>query len=322
MAFIGLAIIHDFMPAWLWWTVTVVVLLREWAVTFARLSIAKDVVMPAKQSGKVKTVMQVVALGGFIAPFGLPHRRPRRWPVTCIWWVSAVRSGGGGGADDHLRRGVRPGRRPPSARGARRRALSGPRVTGLRCCGPGRRARSRGCRSRTRRTAWSGCGRGRRPRRRSRRPRTVLRRSSSPVRTTSMSAIAASTAIRVASGASCGTAWMCQPRPSWSTSWGSASASVRIALSARHQRVLLQRPELAQPRTQRAYGVQLGRVAGPLAEPALLVEEARPGPPGCAACPRRIRAGSVLTSAAAAPSATSVSWAKVTLTPDVSILLE
>ena len=46
------------------------VLVREWAVTFARLSIAKDVVMPAKQSGKIKTVMQVVALSGFVAPFG------------------------------------------------------------------------------------------------------------------------------------------------------------------------------------------------------------------------------------------------------------
>ncbi len=31
MAFIGLAIIADFMPAWLWWTVTIVVLIREWA---------------------------------------------------------------------------------------------------------------------------------------------------------------------------------------------------------------------------------------------------------------------------------------------------
>ena len=89
MAFIGLAIIHDFMPAWLWWTVTVVVLLREWAVTIARLSIAKDVVMPAKQSGKVKTVMQVVALGGFIAPFGY-LTGPLEVFGDLMWWGSAV----------------------------------------------------------------------------------------------------------------------------------------------------------------------------------------------------------------------------------------
>ncbi len=89
MAFIGLAIIHDFMPEWLWWTITVVVLAREWSVTFARLSIAKDVVMPAKQSGKVKTVMQVVALGGFVAPFG---RLTGSLEVVgdLLWWASAV----------------------------------------------------------------------------------------------------------------------------------------------------------------------------------------------------------------------------------------
>jgi CDP-diacylglycerol--glycerol-3-phosphate 3-phosphatidyltransferase len=89
MAFIGLAIIHDFMPAWLWWVITIVVLTREWAVTFARLSIAKDVVMPAKQSGKVKTVMQVVALGGFVAPFG--HLGGALdVPGEILWWASAV----------------------------------------------------------------------------------------------------------------------------------------------------------------------------------------------------------------------------------------
>jgi CDP-diacylglycerol--glycerol-3-phosphate 3-phosphatidyltransferase len=89
MAFIGLAIIADFMPAWLWWTITVVVLVREWAVTFARLSIAKDIVMPAKQSGKVKTATQALALGGFVAPFGL---LTGAWdvPGDILWWLSAV----------------------------------------------------------------------------------------------------------------------------------------------------------------------------------------------------------------------------------------
>jgi CDP-diacylglycerol---glycerol-3-phosphate 3-phosphatidyltransferase len=89
MAFIGLAVIHDFLPAWLWWTIVVVVLLREWGVTFARLSIAKDVVMPAKQSGKLKTVMQAVALGGFIAPFGLLTGGLEA-PGDVVWWVSTV----------------------------------------------------------------------------------------------------------------------------------------------------------------------------------------------------------------------------------------
>ena len=89
MAFIGLAIIADFMPAWLWWTITIIVLVREWAVTFARLSIAKDVVMPAKQSGKVKTMLQAVALGGFIAPFGL-LTGPFEVVGDVMWWISAL----------------------------------------------------------------------------------------------------------------------------------------------------------------------------------------------------------------------------------------
>lgn len=89
MAFIGLAIIADFLPAWLWWTVTVVVLLREWGVTAARLSVAREVVMPAKQSGKVKTTMQVVALGGFVAPFGLLEGG-LAGVGEALWWLSAV----------------------------------------------------------------------------------------------------------------------------------------------------------------------------------------------------------------------------------------
>ncbi|GGF38251.1 CDP-diacylglycerol--glycerol-3-phosphate 3-phosphatidyltransferase [Marmoricola endophyticus] len=69
MAFVGLAIIHPVLPAWLWWVVAVVVLVREWSVTLARLSVAKHVVIAARQSGKVKTVAQSLALGMFIAPF-------------------------------------------------------------------------------------------------------------------------------------------------------------------------------------------------------------------------------------------------------------
>jgi CDP-diacylglycerol--glycerol-3-phosphate 3-phosphatidyltransferase len=88
MAFIGLAIIHDFMPAWLWWTVTILVLVREWAVTIARLSIARDVVMPAKQSGKVKTTMQAIALAGFIAPFGYLTGNLEVFGDV-MWWLSA-----------------------------------------------------------------------------------------------------------------------------------------------------------------------------------------------------------------------------------------
>ncbi|MFC6152262.1 CDP-diacylglycerol--glycerol-3-phosphate 3-phosphatidyltransferase [Nocardioides yefusunii] len=66
MAFIALSITGD-----IWWWVTIVVLLREWSVTLLRLSILKKVVMPAAQSGKVKTALQAVALGLLVWP--LPH---------------------------------------------------------------------------------------------------------------------------------------------------------------------------------------------------------------------------------------------------------
>jgi CDP-diacylglycerol--glycerol-3-phosphate 3-phosphatidyltransferase len=66
MAFIGLSIVGD-----IWWWVTIVVLLREWSVTLLRLSILKDVVIAAAQSGKIKTVLQALALAGLTWP--LPH---------------------------------------------------------------------------------------------------------------------------------------------------------------------------------------------------------------------------------------------------------
>jgi len=66
MALIGLSIVGD-----VWWWVTIVVLLREWSVTLLRLSILKNVVIAATQSGKIKTTFQAVALGLLVLP--LPH---------------------------------------------------------------------------------------------------------------------------------------------------------------------------------------------------------------------------------------------------------
>ena len=63
MAFIGLSIVGD-----IWWWVTVVVLLREWSVTLLRLSILKQVVVAAAQSGKIKTVLQAIALSTLCLP--------------------------------------------------------------------------------------------------------------------------------------------------------------------------------------------------------------------------------------------------------------
>jgi len=68
MAFIGLAIIFD---SWLFWTVTVLVLVREWGITAMRFAVKKYGVMPASKGGKLKTMLQAIALGGYVLPLEL-----------------------------------------------------------------------------------------------------------------------------------------------------------------------------------------------------------------------------------------------------------
>ena len=63
MAFIGLSIVGD-----IWWWVTILVLAREWSVTLLRLSILKQVVVAASQSGKIKTTFQAIALAALSLP--------------------------------------------------------------------------------------------------------------------------------------------------------------------------------------------------------------------------------------------------------------
>ena len=85
MAFIGLSIIMD---TWWMWTITVVVLVREWAVTLLRLSVLKSVVIAAAQSGKWKTMAQAMALGLLT----LPLLEVDGWLDTPgeVVWVGAV----------------------------------------------------------------------------------------------------------------------------------------------------------------------------------------------------------------------------------------
>jgi CDP-diacylglycerol--glycerol-3-phosphate 3-phosphatidyltransferase len=66
MAFVGLSVIGE-----LWWSVTALVLLREWGITLLRLWVIRYGVMAAGSGGKLKTVLQTVALGLFILPLRL-----------------------------------------------------------------------------------------------------------------------------------------------------------------------------------------------------------------------------------------------------------
>lgn len=67
MAFVGLSIIGA-----LWWWVTILMLVREWGITVLRaVMVRRGVVMPASKGGKLKTVLQSVAIGVYVAPFNL-----------------------------------------------------------------------------------------------------------------------------------------------------------------------------------------------------------------------------------------------------------
>ncbi len=84
MAFIGLSIIGE-----VWWWVTILVLLREWSVTLMRLSVAKHVVLAANKSGKLKTMLQALALGLLVLPLRLVEG-PLEVPALVLWWVAMV----------------------------------------------------------------------------------------------------------------------------------------------------------------------------------------------------------------------------------------
>ncbi|RIQ34829.1 CDP-diacylglycerol--glycerol-3-phosphate 3-phosphatidyltransferase [Jiangella rhizosphaerae] len=63
MAFVGLSLLGE-LP---WW-VTVVVLVREWGITVLRFAVIRYGVMAANRGGKLKTVLQALALGLYILP--------------------------------------------------------------------------------------------------------------------------------------------------------------------------------------------------------------------------------------------------------------
>ena len=77
MAFVGLSVI-DVVP---WW-VTVVVLVREWGITLMRFVVIRHGVMPAGRGGKIKTVLQTVAIVALTLPI-------ETWPVAVLWVVFA-----------------------------------------------------------------------------------------------------------------------------------------------------------------------------------------------------------------------------------------
>jgi CDP-diacylglycerol--glycerol-3-phosphate 3-phosphatidyltransferase len=53
----------------LWWWVTILILIREFGITIFRFAVIRRSVIPAVASGKLKTVIQAVAIGLLLFPF-------------------------------------------------------------------------------------------------------------------------------------------------------------------------------------------------------------------------------------------------------------
>ncbi len=80
-ALIGLSMLGD-LP---WW-VTLVILLREVGVTVLRFAVLRRGVIPASRGGKLKTLVQAVAIGLFI----LPLAGPWHTAAWVVMWAALV----------------------------------------------------------------------------------------------------------------------------------------------------------------------------------------------------------------------------------------
>jgi CDP-diacylglycerol---glycerol-3-phosphate 3-phosphatidyltransferase len=76
-AFISLSILGE-LP---WW-VTIIILVREWGITWMRVAMLKYEVMAAAAGGKLKTLLQSFALLMF-----LPYPMPKLYDLLPFWFV-------------------------------------------------------------------------------------------------------------------------------------------------------------------------------------------------------------------------------------------
>ncbi|MQA80202.1 MAG: CDP-diacylglycerol--glycerol-3-phosphate 3-phosphatidyltransferase [Streptosporangiales bacterium] len=76
MALVGLSLIGE-----LWWWVTIVIMVREVGVTLLRFWVIRHGVIAASKGGKLKTVLQIVAIALFILPLEWLGLDIGRWVV-------------------------------------------------------------------------------------------------------------------------------------------------------------------------------------------------------------------------------------------------
>jgi len=83
--FLGLAILGE-VP---WWIV-IVILIREWGITIHRFTIVHEHVVAAAWMGKIKTVVQGVALGWALLPLHVLIGQPAWTVVTLVLMLLAL----------------------------------------------------------------------------------------------------------------------------------------------------------------------------------------------------------------------------------------
>jgi CDP-diacylglycerol--glycerol-3-phosphate 3-phosphatidyltransferase len=84
-ALVGLSLLGD-----LWWWVTVVILVREIGITLLRFVVIRYGVIAASRGGKLKTMLQVFAIGFYVMPGPID---PLRWALMGAAVVVTVVTG-------------------------------------------------------------------------------------------------------------------------------------------------------------------------------------------------------------------------------------
>jgi CDP-diacylglycerol--glycerol-3-phosphate 3-phosphatidyltransferase len=78
--------VYDALP---WW-VTVVILVREIGVTVLRFWVIRFGIIPASRGGKIKTVLQILAIAWYIWPFADPLKAVGPWLMLVAVTVTMV----------------------------------------------------------------------------------------------------------------------------------------------------------------------------------------------------------------------------------------
>ncbi|MDL4818131.1 CDP-diacylglycerol--glycerol-3-phosphate 3-phosphatidyltransferase [Actinomadura opuntiae] len=89
-ALIGAALVSLSALGELWWWVTVVIMVREIGITLMRFVVIRYGVIPASKGGKLKTMLQVFAIGFYILPGPLDYLR---WVTMAAALVVTVVTG-------------------------------------------------------------------------------------------------------------------------------------------------------------------------------------------------------------------------------------